>query len=105
MIVFTSIATAARSVAPGDEFALTITDGMGCSVLVTEKITEYKVIDFIASFRFALPDGTCPGFHLMGVFAVKSELPDELANGIRVEDLTEAQRKRFMATCGTTTAT
>lgn len=105
MIVFTSINNTPRCVEPGDEFALAITDGMGCSVLVREKITRAKTIDFIASFRFALPDGTCPGFHLMGVFAVKSELPVELANGVRIEDLTEAQRERFVATCGTSTAT
>jgi len=65
-------------VCPGDTFNFTVKDSLGCEVVIREEITSRKLIDFIASFRFALADGTCPGFHLTGIFGCKSELPDEI---------------------------
>lgn len=100
MIVITSLNSVARCVCPGDSFNLTITDGTGCQVVISETITEYKTIDFIASIRFALDDGTCPGFHLMGVFACRSELPKELQNAVMFEDLTPDQQERFRRSVG-----
>jgi hypothetical protein len=87
-------------VCPGDEFHLTIKDGLNYEVVISEKITVNKVIDFIASFRFALEDGTCPGFHLMGVFACKSELPEELKNAVMLNDLTKKQYANFAKSVG-----
>jgi hypothetical protein len=85
---------------PGDEFHLTIKDGMDCEVVIHEKITVSKCIDFIGSFRFALEDGTCPGFHLMGVFACKAELPKELQEAVMLKDLTPEQYEKFAKSVG-----
>lgn len=100
MIVITSKSDIVRCVTPGDEFHLTITDALGSEVIINENITVSKIIDFVASFRFALDDGTCPGFHLMGVFACKSELPKELQDAVMFEDLTEQQQKKFLDSVG-----
>jgi len=100
MIVITKLVDTPRCVVAGDEFHLSITDGLNCSVVINEKITVNKVIDFVASFRFALEDGTCPGFHLMGVFACKKELPKELQEGILFENLTRKQQERFCRSVG-----
>ena len=100
MIVITKLYTEERHVCPGDTFNLTIKDGFNCEVLIKETITVVKTIDFIASFRFALDDGTCPGFHLMGVFACKSELPVELQGAVLFENLTKDQRKKFVKSLG-----
>lgn len=100
MIVITSLNETARFVAPGDTFNLTIEDGMKCTVLIKEKITVYKEINYIASFRFALEDGSCPGFHLTGIFANKKELPKEIAEGVMFDDLTPAQKDKFVKSCG-----
>ncbi len=74
MIIITKLLDTVRRVYPGDSFNLTISDDLGCQILISEEITVAKTIDFIASFRFALEDGTCPGFHLTGIFANKDEL-------------------------------
>lgn len=100
MIVITKLIDAPRCCLPGDKFQLTISDTLGCEVIVSENITVAKTIDFIASFRFALENGTCPGFHLMGVFACKSELPEELKNAVMLEDLTKKQYKNFVKSVG-----
>jgi hypothetical protein len=100
MIVITSLSTIPRRVRPGDEFHLTIKDWFDCEAVISEKITVDKVIDFIASFRFALEDGTCPGFHLIGVFASKSELPEELKNAVMLNDLTKKQYANFAKSVG-----
>lgn len=100
MIVITSLDTTPKVLLPGDEFHLTVTDATGSQVVIRETITVEKTIDFIASFRFALEDGTCPGFHLMGVFACRSELPIELQNAVVLNDLSPEQRERFIASVG-----
>lgn len=100
MIVITRLIERQRYVLPGDLFNLTITDGMNCEVVISEEITTSKVIDFIASFRFALEDGTCPGFHLMGVFACKNELPKELQEAVLFENLTRKQQENFAKSVG-----
>jgi hypothetical protein len=100
MIVITRKYETPRYVRRGDIFNLTIKDGMEYEVVIRETITVDRAIDFIASFRFALDDGTCPGFHLMGVFACKSELPEELKNAVMLEDLTKEQRRNFEKTVG-----
>lgn len=100
MIVITSLNTTPRVVFPGDEFHLRVTDLTGSEVVIRETITVEKTIDFIASFRFALEDGTCPGFHLMGVFACRSELPQELQDAVMLDNLSPEQRERFVASVG-----
>jgi len=100
MIVITSLSTLARHVLPGDEFHLTICDSIGCDVVIQEVITVSKTIDFIASFRFTLEDGTCPGFHLTGVFANKAELPKELKEAKMLEDLSPEQYTNFVNSVG-----
>jgi len=100
MIVITSLNTTSRWVCPGDEFRLTITDGLDCEVMINETITVEKEINFIASFRFALEDGTCPGFHLTGVFANKDELPKELREAKLLEELTKEQYRNFKKSVG-----
>lgn len=100
MIVITSLNPNPRYVEPGDKFCLVINDALGCKVMVEEEITVRKVIDFIASFRFALEDGTCPGFHLTGVFANKAELPKELQEAVMLDDLTPEQRHNFERSVG-----
>lgn len=100
MIVITKLSDIPRYVFPGDEFHLTISDDLHCEVVIREKITVCKTVDFIAAFRFALEDGTCPGFHLMGVFACKSELPKELQEAVLLKDLTPEQYERFAKSVG-----
>jgi hypothetical protein len=100
MIVITKLDDTPRYVCPGDEFHLTIRDDFLSEVVINEKITVHKTIDFIASFRFALEDGTCPGFHLTGVFACKSELPKELRESVLFENLTPEQQKNFSKSVG-----
>lgn len=102
MIVITSLNREQRHLLPGDRFNLEVSDATGGKVLISETITEAKVIDFIASFRFALEDGRCPGFHLTGIFANSNELPQEIANAKMLADLTPEQLQNFLATIGTT---
>jgi hypothetical protein len=101
MIIITSLNTQSRWVGPGDEFRLTIRDGLDCEVVIREIVTVGKEINFVASFRFALEDGTCPGFHLIGVFANKDELPKELKEAKFLEDLTPKQYLNFTKSIGT----
>ena len=96
MIVITELKDKVIHVLPGDSFNMVIQDETGSEVIISEQITVEKTIDFIASFRFALEDGTVPGFHLMGVFACKSELPVELQNAVMLADLQEDKRRRFI---------
>jgi len=100
MIVITSLNESERYVEARDLFTLTITDNMGSKVLVSEEVTETKTINFMASYRFALEDGTCPGFHLCGIFGNKNELPKEMREAVKLEDLTEEQRANFIRTVG-----
>jgi len=100
MIVITSVNNTRRHVQVGDRFCLKITDGMGSQVVIEEEITVEKTIDFIASYRFALEDGTCPGFHLSGIFGCRYELPIEIQNAVMLEDLTPEQHQRFIETAG-----
>lgn len=100
MIVITKLNRVERYVCPGDHFCLTITDDMGCDVIIHEEITVNKVIDFIASFRFAMEDGTCPGFHLTGIFANSKELPEEMKTAKMLGDLTKDQYKNFADSVG-----
>lgn len=100
MIVITSLVETPRRVYAEDEFCLRVSDKTGSEVLIREVITENKVLDFIASYRFAQEDGTVVGFHLSGVFACKSELPKELQEAVLIEDLTLEQRANFVRTAG-----
>lgn len=100
MIVITRLIETPKFLVPNDEFCLRVSDVTGCEVVITERVTVTKVIDFIASFRFALEDGTCPGFHLTGVFANKAELPKELREAVLIEDLSPEQYANFVRTVG-----
>ena len=100
MIVITSLSTNTKCCNVGDEFQLIIKDGFNCTVVLHEIITVSKVIDYIASFRFARSDGNCQGFHLMGVFACRSELPDEFKNAVMFGDLTKEQADNFIKSVG-----
>ncbi len=103
MIVLTSINCTPKSLAAGDEFCLLVKDSTGCEVMVTEEVTVNKTIDFVAAFRFALEDGTCPGFHLTGIFGCIHELPKEILLGKLLEELTDEQAAKFAQTCGVKT--
>lgn len=100
MIVITSLSERSRFVCEGDEFRVTMTDNMGCEVVIREIITVSKTIDFIATYRFALEDGTCPGFHLCGIFASKKELPKEIEEATMLDALTPAQYENFASSVG-----
>lgn len=104
MIVLTAINCNPKHVMDGDEFRMLVTDSTGCEVMVTEQITVTKTIDFVAAFRFALEDGTCPGFHLTGIFGCIQELPKEILRGKLLEELTDEQAQRFAQSCGVKTA-
>lgn len=101
MIVLTQVIRNFRKLHAGDRFCLTIRDATSSSVIIDEEITSDRVIDYIASFRFALDDGTCPGFHLTGIFANSNELPVEIQNAVLYSDLPDDKRKRFLETIGT----
>lgn len=100
MIVITNLDETPRHVISGDQFLMTIEDEMGYEVIIREKITTSKTINFIASFRFALEDGTCPGFHLTGIFGCKSELPKEIREAKMLSQLTKEQLANFERTVG-----
>jgi len=100
MIVITSLSPAVRHVVPGDEFRLTIRDQMGLEVLISETITVEKTIDFIASYRFTSEDGTCPGFHLCGIFGNKKELPEEFKTAKQLHELSKEQYRNFVRSVG-----
>ncbi|MBE9546145.1 MAG: hypothetical protein IMF10_01455 [Proteobacteria bacterium] len=106
MIVITCLVNRTYHVCPGDEFNLTVRDnytkpGANISeVIIREVITVTKIINFIASFRFCLEDGTCSGFHLAGIFANKDELPREIREAKKLTDLTDEQYKNFTKSLG-----
>lgn len=100
MIVITSLNRTCRVVLPGDQFQLMLLDDLGYSVLIKEVISVKREIDFTASFRFALEDGTCPGFHLTGIFANSKELPEEIKNVKMLYELTPEQYSNFVRTVG-----
>lgn len=100
MIVITSLNRNYRLLFPGDHFTMTVRDSLGCRVAIDEIVTVSRTINYIASFRFALEDGTCPGFHLTGVFANAAELPIELQNAVMFEDLPDDKKLRFAQSCG-----
>lgn len=101
MIVITSERFDRFCVAPTDRFCLTVSDSLGAKIIIDEEITVNRTIDFVASYRFALEDGTCPGFHLAGIFGNKAELPIEIVNAKRLSDLTPEQLENFTRTVGT----
>ncbi len=100
MIVITSLSEWVKHVLPGETFRLTVKDMLGCEVIIEEEITVSKKIDFIASYRFCLEDGTCPGFHLCGIFGNKAELPKEMIRAVRIEDLTKEQHENLVKSVG-----
>lgn len=102
VIVLTSVNEGySRSVVPGDEFHLSIADGVnGTTDVIVEEIAVAKIIDYWASFRFTGDDGTCVGFHLSGFFGNRNELPDEIKNAVRVQDLTPEQYGNFVKSLG-----
>jgi len=100
MIVITSLNRTPRQISPGDIFNLVITDKLGSEVVIKETVTVAKTLDFVASFRFALEDGTCPGFHLTGIFANSAELPAEIQNAVMIDDLPADKYQRFVSSCG-----
>lgn len=100
MIVITSLNRSKKYAMPGDRFILTITDDFGAECTINEEVTVNRLIDYVASFRFALEDGTCPGFHLTGIFANSKELPEEIKNAVMFEDLSPDQRVRFKESVG-----
>lgn len=100
MIVITSLSERSWLVCEGDEFRMTVADNLGCEILIREEITVSKMIDFIATYRFALEDGTCPGFHLCGIFGNKEELPKEIEEAKMLDDLTPEQYENFSNSVG-----
>lgn len=101
MIVLTQVIRNYRVLSAGDRFQLTIRDATSSSVIIDEEITSDRVIDYVASFRFAFEDGTCPGFHLTAIFAHSASLPIEIQNAVLYSDLPDDKRKRFLDTIGT----
>lgn len=100
MIVLTSVNKIKCSLLVGDTFQMRITDGLEHKVLIQEEIAIDQVVDFVASYRFALEDGTCPGFHLSGIFGNSKELPIEIQNAIRFEDLPPDKKENFINSVG-----
>jgi hypothetical protein len=84
----------------GTVFTMTVTDGKGKETVIKEEILVHRTIDYFVSFRFALEDGTCTGFHLCGFFGCKHNLPEEIKNAKKLLELTQSQLKTFIATCG-----
>ena len=100
MIVITTLDTETYYIAAGSKFQLTISGttslygAMGI-VVIEEECTKCGFVDFCASFRFTLDDGTCVGNHFCGIFARESELPEEIKNAKMIKDLSPKQRENF----------
>lgn len=101
MIIITYLNETSTHVMCGDTFNPEIEDGLNSTLVINEEITVQKEINFVASYRFALEDGTCPGFHLCGIFANKDELPLEFKNAKMLDELTGEQFRNFERTVGT----
>ena len=100
MIVITSLNDTPKNVMAGDEFNLIVTDDFNSEVVIRERITVTRTIDFIASYRFTLDDGTCPGFHLAAIFGNKKDLPQEIKDAKAVMDLSQEQYDNFVKSVG-----
>jgi hypothetical protein len=100
MIVITSFSNRTFSLSKGDIFSLNVRDGTGCEVVLKEEITCDKVINWVATFRFATEDGVVAGFHLMGIFGVKDELPEEFSTAVHFKDLPRWKQENFVRSCG-----
>lgn len=91
MIVITSMVEGNWYANSGDNFCLQVGD----KIIIEETVSKSMFIDFVASFRFCLEDGTCVGNHLAGIFAKKAELPKEIREAKTIKDLTLAQQINF----------
>ena len=102
MIIITSAINYNYTLFPGDSFNLTIKDGSGEKILITETILEECSINYAVSFRFAKEDGSLVSFNLCGFFGDKENLPEEMKNAVYIDDLSELQRYNFHKTLKTT---
>jgi hypothetical protein len=100
MIVITSINHRRVFMAAGDSFCLVVDDGFGMEVLIRETVRVPMNLDFCAAYIFVLEDGSCPCFHVSGIFGLWDNMPDEFKNAKRLEDLSEAQYARLKQSAG-----
>lgn len=100
MIIITSLIEREYSLCPGDTFNLAVENFDGTETLIRETVTKNKVVNYIASFVFALDNGRVPSFNLCGIFTNKNDLPVEIERAVLVKDLTPEQRKNFIESCG-----
>lgn len=101
MIVLISVCEREYWAEEGDVFRLTVTRHLHEDVIIEEEIVgEPRPINFIASFIFALDDGTCPSYHLCGFFGDKDNLPEEIGNAKNFTELTETQQNNFIKSVG-----
>lgn len=86
---------------PGDTFRITITDNFKCEVVIQEEIITERIIDFVASFRYADNDGFCSTFNLCGIFAESRNLPVEFRDVVLYHDLPAHIKENFIRSCNT----
>lgn len=91
MIIITNEIFCNYSCEPGDEFSLIVEDHTGIKERIKEKIIKSMTISYICSFRFCDEDGTMRSPNLSGFFGDKNNLPLEIKNAKKLDELTYTQ--------------
>lgn len=101
MIVLTAVRTdLEKHLDEGDIFNMIMRDQTGSEVILTETLKGPQIINYVATYRFADEDGTVRQFHLSGIFGDRDNLPRDIADAVRYDNLEPAVQRRFFDTCG-----
>lgn len=85
---------------PGDTFNLTITnrDTKKQEIIISEVINRPMNIDYYCAFQFALDDGSVVGNNIAGFFGMEADLPQEIRDAVRANDMSYEQKVNYMRT-------
>jgi len=67
--------------------------------VIEEEIKKDCIINYACAFVFCAKDGSCKSIHMAGFFGNEDNLPDEILNAKKINDLTVDQLQKFIATC------
>jgi len=102
MIVITSSERNTHRLIPGDRVKLSIdndtSDARFCKTFYEFEVMEDTNITYHYTFRFALEDGTCIMPFVYMIAGNATNMPKEILNAPKYEDLPESIRERFLQT-------